>query len=101
MNGRIVWFVAGSVAGAVASVKARRAAYRLSMPGLIDQAAALGEGVRAFSEEVRDGMDDRVREIEHEMRGDPAPRERPHVVPPPEQTSLDAQAAPTQRDHRS
>jgi hypothetical protein len=56
MNPRLIWFVAGSAAGVYASVKARRAAYRMSMPGLIDQAAALGTGVRAFADEVRDGM---------------------------------------------
>lgn len=56
MNPRLIWFVAGSAAGVYASIKARRAAYRMSMPGLIDQAAALGTGVRAFAEEVRDGM---------------------------------------------
>lgn len=73
MNGRVVWFVAGSVAGAVASVKARRAAYRLSMPGLIDQAAALGEGVRAFSDEVRVGMDDRTRQLQQGLHEPPHP----------------------------
>jgi hypothetical protein len=56
MNPRLLWFVAGSAAGVYASVKARRAAYRMSMPGLIDQAAALGTGVRAFTDEVRAGM---------------------------------------------
>lgn len=68
MRGRAVWFVAGSAAGAYASVKARRAAYRLSMPGLIDQAAALGEGWRHFSTELRDGMTAREREIARELR---------------------------------
>lgn len=77
MNGRVVWFVAGSVAGAVASVKARRAAYRLSMPGLIDQAAALGEGVRAFSDEVRVGMDDRTRQLQEGLHAEP-----PHHATP-------------------
>lgn len=56
MKARAVWFVAGSAVGVYASAKARRAAYRVSMPGLIDQAAALGTGWRAFAEEVRDGM---------------------------------------------
>lgn len=56
MSARLVWFAAGTAAGLYASVKARRAAYRLSMPGLIDQAAALGTGFRAFNAEVREGM---------------------------------------------
>ena len=64
MSARIVWFVAGSAAGVYASAKARRAAYRVSMPGLIDQAAALGSGLRAFNAEVRDGMAAR----EHQIR---------------------------------
>lgn len=101
MNGRVVWFVAGSVAGVYASVKARRAAYRMSMPGLIDQAAALGEGVRAFSAEVRDGMQERTRELEHELGSRTTPSSRPHVVPPlPDDPALEL--PPTnQKDHRT
>lgn len=56
MSARLVWFVAGAAAGVYSSVKAKRAAYRLSMPGLIDQAAALGSGVRAFRAEMAEGM---------------------------------------------
>lgn len=66
---RIVWFVAGSAAGVYASAKARRAAYRLSTPGLVDQAAALGLGWRAFSSEMRGGMEARERAIAHELSG--------------------------------
>jgi hypothetical protein len=69
MKARIVWFVAGSAAGVYATAKARRAAYRLSMPGLVDQAAALGLGWRAFSAELRDGMETREREVVHELSG--------------------------------
>ena len=70
MRSRIVWFAAGSAAGLYASVKARRAAYRLSTPGLVDQAAALGLGWRAFSSELRDGMETRQRDIARELSGD-------------------------------
>ena len=56
MTGRALWFVAGTATGVYAAAKARRAAYRLSMPGLIDQAAAAGLGWRAFAGELRDGM---------------------------------------------
>lgn len=70
MRSRVVWFVAGSAAGLYASVKARRAAYRLSTPGLVDQAAALGLGWRAFSSELRDGMETRERDIARELSGD-------------------------------
>lgn len=73
MRSRVVWFVAGSAAGVYATAKARRAAYRLSMPGLVDQAAAFGLGWRAFSAEVRDGMETRERDIAHELSGTPEP----------------------------
>ena len=63
MKPRILWFVAGSAAGVYATTKARRAAHRLSMPGLVDQAAALGLGWRAFSSELRDGMETRERAV--------------------------------------
>ena len=63
MRARIVWFVAGSAAGVYATAKARRAAYRLTTPGLVDQAAALGLGWRAFAAEVRDGMHARERDV--------------------------------------
>ena len=64
---------AGSAAGLYASVKARRAAYRLSTPGLVDQAAALGLGWRAFRSELRDGME--TRRARHRAR---AVRRPPH-----------------------
>jgi len=70
MKARIVWFVAGSAAGVYATSKARRAAHRLSMPGLVDQAAAAGMGWRAFSAEMRDGMRAREREVVHKLSGD-------------------------------
>jgi hypothetical protein len=69
MKSRIVFFVAGSVAGVYATAKARRAAYRLSTPGLVDQAAAVGLGWRAFSAELRDGMQARQRDIARELSG--------------------------------
>jgi len=59
MIGRAVWFAAGAAAGVYGTVKARRAAYRLSGPGIIDQAAALGVGWRAFSADLREGMRER------------------------------------------
>lgn len=67
MKARAVWFAAGSAAGVYATAKARRAAYRLSMPGFVDQAAALGLGWRSFSAELRDGMDARERDVAHRL----------------------------------
>lgn len=77
MTPRFVWFVAGSAAGVYASVKARRAAQRLSMPGLIDQAAALGTGLRAFSAEVADGMHTKEDELRHALLAEPQGWELP------------------------
>lgn len=71
MTPRIVWFVAGSVAGIYGAAKAKRAAYRLSAPGVVDQAAALGEGWRAFSAELHDGMRAREHEIARRLSLDP------------------------------
>lgn len=70
MKGRIVWFVAGSAAGVYTAAKARRAAYRLSAPGLVDQASALGLGLRAFGHELRDGMQHREHDIVRRLSAD-------------------------------
>lgn len=67
MNARVLTFVAGGLAGAYASVKARRAAYRLSVPGLADQAGALATGLQAFAAEVREGMDAREAQIARDL----------------------------------
>jgi len=75
MRGRTVWFVAGTAAGVYAATKARRAAYRLSMPGLIDQAAAAGLGWRAFAGELRDGMTQYEREVAARLDTHPIPSE--------------------------
>lgn len=72
MSVRLVWFVAGTAAGVYGSVKARRAAHRLSMPGLIDQAAALGTGVRAFRQEMAEGKNAKEHQLRtHVLASDP------------------------------
>jgi hypothetical protein len=63
MMGRAIWFAAGAAVGVYGAGKARRAAYRLSGPGIIDQAAALGVGWRAFSADLRDGMQERQDDV--------------------------------------
>lgn len=63
MMGRVFWFAAGTAAGVYAGIKARRAAYRLSVPGLVDQAAALGVGIRAFNADLQTGMQQREAQI--------------------------------------
>lgn len=70
MKPRIIWFIAGSAAGVYGAAKARRAAYRLSAPGLVDQAAAFGKGWQAFSAEVQDGMQTREHDIARRLIAD-------------------------------
>ncbi|HWV26410.1 MAG TPA: DUF6167 family protein [Aeromicrobium sp.] len=56
MISRVVYLAIGAAAGAYGTVKARRAAYRLSAPGVVDQAAAAGLGWRELRSEIADGM---------------------------------------------
>ncbi len=67
MKPRLMWFAAGSAATLYASVKAKRAAYRLSPAGLVDQASAFGVGWRAFNSEMHHGMTARERQIAHDL----------------------------------
>lgn len=90
MNSRIIWFVAGSAAGVYSAAKARRVAYRLSAPGVVDQAAALGVGWRAFGAELRDGMQAREQQITRQLTGESAPLRLDEAHP--DQTSLDKKA---------
>ena len=77
MSNKTIWFVAGAAAGIYASVKAKHAAYRLSMPGLIDQASALGVGLRAFKGEMQDGMYEKEVEIRRALVSEPQHWELP------------------------
>lgn len=63
MISRVVWLAAGAAAGAWATVKGRRVAYRLSPPGLADQAAAAGVGWREFRAEMSAGMSAREADL--------------------------------------
>jgi hypothetical protein len=74
-----MWFAAGSVAGLYASIKAKRAAYRLSPSGLVDQASALGVGWREFSAQMRAGMVARERQLIHDLELPPAFGEQPNL----------------------
>lgn len=67
MKPRLLWFAAGSVASLYVSVKAKRAAYRLTPSGLVDQASALGVGWRAFSAEMHHGMTAREHQIADDL----------------------------------
>ena len=49
---RVGWLTTGAVLGAYATVKARRAAYRLSAPGIADQAAAARVGWTELRDDV-------------------------------------------------
>lgn len=71
MKIRPTWFAVGVAAGIWGTVKARRAAYRLSVPGLADQAAAVGVGWREFRDEVQAGMTHREHQIAQELDFEP------------------------------
>jgi len=60
---RVFWFAVGTGAGVYGTVKARRLAYRLSPPGLSDQLAAGGLGLRALAGDVREAMTQREQEL--------------------------------------
>lgn len=70
MSARMVWFAAGTVAGIYSTVKARRAAYRMTPSGMADQANALLVGARAFSTEMRVGIQARQQQIAHDLELD-------------------------------
>ncbi|MGJ9421035.1 DUF6167 family protein [Aeromicrobium sp. CF3.5] len=75
MISRVAWLAAGAVAGAYATVKGRRAAYRLSPPGVIDQVAAAGAGWREFRTEMITGMTARENDLTSRLEQAPAPRD--------------------------
>ncbi|MET0952218.1 MAG: DUF6167 family protein [Aeromicrobium sp.] len=87
LSSRAVWFVAGSAAGVYATAKARRVAHRLSMPGLVDQAGALGLGWRAFSAELQDGMKTREQDIARRL------------IDPTDHSTLSLDEAHPDKDH--
>lgn len=64
---RVVWLAAGAAAGMYATAKARRAAHRLSVPGLVDQAAALGVGWRELRSEIETGMTVHEQRLEQQL----------------------------------
>lgn len=67
MSARLIWFAAGTAAGVYGSIKARRAAYRVSPSGVADQAYALRAGAHAFGHEMRQGMLERENQIAHDL----------------------------------
>jgi hypothetical protein len=75
VSGRALWFAIGAGAAMYTSFRVRRVAYRFTPPGVVDQLAAMGAGVRAFSDEVRVGMAEREAEIAEQLGlGARAPR---------------------------
>lgn len=63
--GRALWFVAGAASGVYGVVKAKRVVYNLTPDGVAARLAALGVGLRMFTDEVGAGMAER----EHDLRG--------------------------------
>ena len=83
MTSLLAWLAAGAVAGAYATVKGRRAAYRLSVPGLVDQAAALGAGWREFTGEMADGMAAREHDLASQLHSPTLQIDHPKDPPNP------------------
>ena len=81
MISRIAWLAAGAAAGAYATIKGRRVAYRLSPPGVVDHVAAAGAGWREFRAEMTTGMN--AREQDLTSRLGPAPALRDAIEPEP------------------
>ncbi len=75
MISRVAWLAAGAAAGAYATIKGRRAAYRLSPPGVVDQVAAAGVGWREFRAEMITGMTARENDLTLRLEQGPAPRD--------------------------
>jgi hypothetical protein len=101
MKSRIVWFVAGSATGVYTAVKARRAAYRLSTPGIVDQAGALGLGWRTFTSELRDGMQSREHEIARRLIADHETPLRLDEAHPDHTPSVDVTSPTTPPDKKA
>ena len=69
MSARAAWFVLGAGAGLYAARRARKLAYRLTPEGVADQIAAASVGVRAFLDEMRDGISDREAQLVDDASG--------------------------------
>lgn len=66
---RMVWFVAGSAAGAYAVARARRAAEVLTYDGVHDRLSGLFVGARMFADEVRTGAAEKEAELRDRLEG--------------------------------
>jgi hypothetical protein len=80
MTPRIVWFVAGAASAIYVTVKARKLAYRLSTPGLVDQAEAARAGLREFGAQVRDGMAAKNEKFAAEFLAGVVPADQPSAL---------------------
>lgn len=68
---KVIWFVAGSAAGAYTVARARRAAEVLTYDGLHDRLSGLFVGARLFADEVRTGAAEKETELRERLEAGP------------------------------
>jgi hypothetical protein len=69
---RLFWVAVGAAAGVYAVRKVQKTLHAYSPSGLAERAGGLGQGVKAFAEEVRAGMADREAELREALGMAPA-----------------------------
>lgn len=69
---RTLWFAAGAASGVYGVVRAKRVLYQLTPDGIAGRLAALGVGLRMFTDEVRTGMAEGETQLRTRLRLDQA-----------------------------
>lgn len=69
---RVFWVAVGAAAGVYAVRKVQKTLHAYSASGLADRATGIGGAVRAFADDVRDGMAQREAELREALGMPPA-----------------------------
>lgn len=69
---RLFWVAVGAAAGVYAVRKVQKTLHAYSASGLADRASGLGAQLRAFTDDVRDGMAQREAELREALGMEPA-----------------------------
>jgi hypothetical protein len=69
---RLFWVAVGAAAGVYAVRKVQKTLHAYSPSGLADRATGVGGQLRAFADEVRDGMTQREAELREALGMEPA-----------------------------
>jgi hypothetical protein len=69
---RLFWVAVGAAAGVYAVRKVQKTMHAYSPSGLADRATGAGASLRAFADEVRDGMAQREAELREALGMEPA-----------------------------